>query len=321
MKRIGVIDFDTSHVAAFVSRLNHVGVEEDQWVEGARVVVGCPGESIIFPERIAQETAKVQKLGLELVGTPQEMLKHNLDAVFIESNSGMQHLGRAKFFLEHKLPLFVDKPFACSAADAEEMVSLAAKAGVPIFSASSLRYAPEVVALRGAATTADASFGCFSFGPAPTHEKNPGLFHYGIHAVEVLFAVMGPGCRWLTNVAAEQADVVTGHWRDGRIGTVRGQRPSSGYGLVTFAGKDSKHHSLGTRYGYRDLLKAIISMLETGTPPVPLGETIETIRFIEEARASAANHGNPRTMSSEKPPVQGSSTRRPARRRRFFGSE
>ena len=36
MLRLGIVDCDTSHVAAFTARLNHVDVPEDQWIEGAR---------------------------------------------------------------------------------------------------------------------------------------------------------------------------------------------------------------------------------------------------------------------------------------------
>lgn len=294
MKRIGVIDFDTSHVYQFVSRLNHVGIDKEQWVDGAQVVVGCPGKSEIYPQRILEETAKVQKLGLPLVDTPEEMLKFDLDAVFIESNSGLAHLERAKFFLQEKLPLFVDKPFACGTADAIAMFELADKAGVPIFSSSSLRYAPEVVALQQSAAAKNPTLGCLAFGPAPTDAKNPGLYHYGIHAVEMLFAAMGPGCQWLSNVASPQADVVTGVWKDGRLGTVRGIRPTAGYGMITFVDGAPTYHAVGTGVIYRELLKAIIGMLETGKPPVDPAETIEIIRFIELAAESDHNHGAPR---------------------------
>lgn len=294
--RIGIIDFDTSHAVAFVSRLNHVGIEESQWVDGARVVVGCPGKSLLFPERIAQETAKVAKLGLELVNTPEAMLKYRLDAVFVESNSGFAHLERARFFLGHKLPLFVDKPFACTSADARQMFALAEAAGVPIFSSSSLRYAPKVVAFKSSAAASNQNLGCITYGPAPTHERNPGLFHYGIHAVEMLFAIMGRGCQWLSNVSSARADVVSGHWADGRIGTVRGERPSGGYAFSTSVDGNVGHHQVTTRDLYQELLKQIIRMLQTGRAPVPAEETLEIVRFIEQAADSAANHGNPRLM-------------------------
>ena len=52
MIRLGIVDFDTSHVVEFTKRLNHVDVDKEQWVEGAKIVVGCPGESLLSPERI-----------------------------------------------------------------------------------------------------------------------------------------------------------------------------------------------------------------------------------------------------------------------------
>ena len=40
--------------------------------------------------------------------------------------------------------------------------------------------------------------GAMAYGPAPLRERNPGLYHYGIHAVELLCTLMGPGCRRVT---------------------------------------------------------------------------------------------------------------------------
>jgi hypothetical protein len=45
MIRLGLIDFDTSHAVEFTKRLNHVDIPEDQWVYGAKVILGVPGTS------------------------------------------------------------------------------------------------------------------------------------------------------------------------------------------------------------------------------------------------------------------------------------
>jgi virulence factor len=52
MIRVGLVDFDTSHVEAFTQRFNHLDVAESEWVDGAKVVAGCPVGSRIVPERI-----------------------------------------------------------------------------------------------------------------------------------------------------------------------------------------------------------------------------------------------------------------------------
>ncbi|MBX9653449.1 Gfo/Idh/MocA family oxidoreductase [bacterium] len=295
-KRIGIIDFDTSHAYQFAARLNHRGIGEDQWVDGAEIVVGCPGKSIIYPERIPQELAQIKKLELPIVETPEEMLKYNLDAVFIESNCGQQHLERAEFFLSHKLPVFVDKPFACSRKDAVRMFELADQAGVPLMSSSSLRYAPEIVAYKKKMERSETPcVAAITYGPAEQNPLNPGFFHYGIHAVEMLYALLGAGCESIACVSGKSGDMATGVWEDGRIGSVRGDRPDRGYGFVAFSQR-AEHFTVSTQYIYRELLKAIIQMLETGKSPIDPKETIELVTFIENAKASADNHGLTRPL-------------------------
>jgi virulence factor len=63
MLKLGILDFDTSHAVEFTRRFNHKEIAEDQWVDGAQVVIGCPGESKLSPERIPEYTAAMKKLG------------------------------------------------------------------------------------------------------------------------------------------------------------------------------------------------------------------------------------------------------------------
>src|ERR1700730_8869832 len=144
MIKLGILDFDTSHVVEFTRRLNHKEVPEDQWVHGARVVIACPGESKIMPERIPGYTKAMTKLGVPLVDKPEDMIG-KVDGMLIESQEGGVHLQRARPFLEAGIPCYVDKPFACSAADARKLVELAERKKVGLFSSSSLRYSPELV--------------------------------------------------------------------------------------------------------------------------------------------------------------------------------
>lgn len=290
MLKLGILDFDTSHAVEFTKRINHVGIAEAQWVEGAKVVIGCPGESKLSPERIPGYTEEMKKLGVPLVGKPADMIG-KVDAMLIEAVDGSVHLERARPFLEAGVPCYVDKPFACSVADARKLIELAAAKKLPIFSSSSLRYAPEVVEY-----VADENHGkvhgCVAYGPASEHERNPGLFHYGIHAVEILYTIMGPGCKRVTCTHEKGADVVTGQWADGRLATVRGNRAGPGtYGFTAFAEKGVKTSGVGTGVIYRELLKRVIETLATGKPAVDPAVTLEIVAFIEAAYKSGNNHG------------------------------
>ncbi|MEM2885857.1 MAG: Gfo/Idh/MocA family oxidoreductase, partial [Thermoproteota archaeon] len=145
MIRLGIVGLDTSHAGEFTKRFNHVGVEEEQWVDGAKVVAACAGESKIKSMEEIEAEAKImaERFGVELVNRPEDMLG-KIDAVLIESQEGSSHFTYAKPFIMQGMPKLVDKPFACSLAEAKAMSRLAVKKKAPLFSSSSLRYALEI---------------------------------------------------------------------------------------------------------------------------------------------------------------------------------
>ena len=290
MIRLGVLDFDTSHVVEFTKRMNHVGIKEDQWVDGAKVVIGCPGESKIMPERIPEYTKQMKEFGVPLVEKPAEMIG-KVDGMLIESQEGTPHYERAKPFLDAGIPCYIDKPFTCSVDHAHKIIELAEQKKVPVFSSSSLRYAPELVAFMKDEKKGKI-LGAMAYGPASEHERNPGLFHYGIHAVEILYTLMGPGCDRVSCVYEKGAEVTTGHWKDGRLASVRGIRAGAGaYGAIAFTDKGALPVPIGTAFIYRELCKKIVEMFATGKSPLDPRVTLEIVAFIEAARKSGMNHG------------------------------
>jgi len=293
MIKVGLVDFDTSHVVAFTQRLNHIDIDEEQWVEGAKVIIGCPGESKISPERIPGFTEKLKEYGVELVDKPEEMIG-KIDAVMVESVDGSVHYERALPFIEAGIPTFIDKPFTCSLDEAKKLAELASEKGVPLFSSSSLRYALEVQEVKAKGEEYGDVVGVDAYSPAPQHPRNPGLFHYGIHGVETLYALMGPGCEYVTCISDEGTDVVVGHWEDGKVGTVRGIRKgASGYGFSAFCQNRILHSQINTAYIYRELLKRVVEMFQTGKPPIDISESLEIVAFIEAALKSSQKGGEP----------------------------
>ena len=238
----------------------------------------------------------MKKLGVPLVEKPEEMIG-KVDAMLIEAVDGTVHLERARPFLEAGLPCFIDKPFTCSVADGRKLIALAAKKNVPIFSSSSLRYAPEVVAFTQD-KTAGKLIGCTVYSPAslsPVAGRNDGLFHYGIHGVEVLYTLMGPGCQRVTCVHERGTDVVTGTWKDGRVATLRGIRDgAAAYGFTAFSEKGVKSVTIKTDVIYRELCKKIVETFERKASVLDPAITLEIVAFMAAANASGDNHGTRR---------------------------
>lgn len=298
MFRLGIVDFDSSHSIEFTRRFNHVGLSADQYVDGARVVAGWPGTSEMAPERIEYFAPQVAACGVELVDSPAALLG-KIDGVLILSLCGSAHLGRVRPFLEAGVPSFVDKPFACGADDAEEMLRLSARTGTPLFHASALRFAEEVASLKSEASRHGTLQGLMSYGPAWRVDANPGLLHYGIHAVEVLYALLGPGCESVVAVHTDVADLVSGRWRDGRLGTVRGGRAgATAYGVLAFCEQGVIRKHVSTVYAYRNLCRTIVDFFTTRIAPVSHAEILEVTQFVLAALESERRGGGPVQLES-----------------------
>ena len=292
--KVGMIGLDTSHVTAFTKLLNDKS--DPNHVPGARVVAAFKGGSADVESsrtRIDRFTAELKdKWGVEIVGSIEELCK-KVDAVLLESVDGRPHLNQVRPVFAAKKRVFIDKPFSASYADAREIVRLSRGSGTPFFSSSSLRFASDLQAMKRDEKLG-AMLGAFTYGPAPTEPHHPDLFWYGIHAVEMLYTLMGPGCESVTRVNTNGADVVIGKWKDGRVGTMRGIRDGKqDYGAVAFGAKSNLATPIPMKSDYRDLLVEVVKFFQTGAPPVPPEETLEMMAFMEAADLSKAKGGAP----------------------------
>jgi predicted dehydrogenase len=292
--KVGMIGLDTSHVTAFTKLLNDKS--DPNHVPGARVVAAFKGGSPDVESsraRIDKFTAELKdKWGVEITGSIEELCK-KVDVVLLESVDGRPHLNQVRPVFAAKKRVFIDKPFAAGYADAREIARLSRESGTPFFSSSSLRFANDLQAMKRDEKLGSL-LGAFTYGPAPTEPHHPDLFWYGIHAVEMLYTLMAPGCESVTRVHANGADVVIGKWKDGRIGTMRGIREGKqDYGAVAFGAKANLATPASMKVDYRNLLVEIVKFFQTGAPPVPPEETLEIMAFMEAAELSKARGGAP----------------------------
>lgn len=216
-----------------------------------------------------------------------------MDVVLLETNDGRRHLEQALPVLKAGKRLFIDKPMAASLSDAMAIFNAAEQYGIPVFSASSLRYIQGMDEVKKGAV--GKVLGAETYSPASLEETHPDLFWYGIHGVESLFTAMGTGCKTVTRAFTPGADVVVGIWDDKRIGTFRGIREGkTGYGGCIYGEKGIK--PLGSYNGYNPLLEDIVKYFETGAIPVQPEETLEILAFMEAADESKKSGGKPVSM-------------------------
>jgi hypothetical protein len=287
--RLGIIGTDTSHVIAFTKLLNDAS--SPGHVPGARVVAAFKGGSKDLPDSYKRVDKFAEELrtrwNIEFVpGIPS--LCRKVDGVMIESVDGRQHLEQVKQVLACGKPLWIDKPLASSLEDAREIGRLAKEAGVPWFSTSALRYGKNVESMK----FADAS-GVVAWGAGPLGSDQLDLAYYAIHAVELLYAVLGAGCEEVSRMHTDGADVILGKWKGGRTGEVRAVRPDSEYGVLVFRAGGKVDVAPKLDDGYRPLVAEIVKFFETKQPPVRNAETLEVIEFMDAAQRSMTQGGKP----------------------------
>jgi predicted dehydrogenase len=294
--KAGIIGLDTSHVIAFTKVLNDPKATGD--LADVKVVAAFPGGSDDIPsshDRVQGYTEDLRKQGIEICDSIPDLLK-KVDVVLLESVDGRPHLEQVKPVFAAGKPVFIDKPFAGTLADAVQIFRLAKKHNVPCFSASSLRFGAGPQKMRNDSPVGKV-LGCDAYSPCSLEPHHPDLFWYGVHGVEMLFTIMGPGCESVTRVHTDGTDLVVGVWKDGRIGTFRGLRTGSqGYGATVYGEKAVA--PAGGYDGYEPLVVEICKFFKSGKPPVDAQETLEMFAFMEAADESKRQGGAPVTIES-----------------------
>lgn len=285
--RLGIIGTDTSHSPAFARVLNNSS--DPNHVPGARIEAAWKGGSPDIEEsakRVDKFSAELKdKWGVKFVDSIPQLCQES-DGLLLESIDGRAHLDQFRQAAQCGKPIFIDKPLASTLADAREIARLAHSKGIPWFSASSLRFSP-IAELRSADVT-----GAMVWAPGPLEKHHAlDLSWYGIHGVEMLYTILGTGCVEVSRVSAPDADVVTGKWRDGRVGTVHLQRPYARYGGIAYLKNQKVNAMPDIAFNYADLVREIVKFMETKTPPVANEETLEMFAFMDAAQRSVAQNG------------------------------
>jgi hypothetical protein len=292
--KVGMIGLDTSHVIVFTKLLNDPKATRE--MAGVKVVAAYPGGSDDLPisrDRVKGFTDQLRGMGVEIVGSIEALLP-KVDVVMLESVDGRPHLKQATPVILAGKPLFIDKPAAASLADVIAIFRLAKQHNVPVFSCSSNRFGSQIQAVKRGQTKIGPIRGCDIYGPCQSIPHHPTLYFYGIHGVEMLYALLGPGCVSVTCVETPLALEVVGIWKDGRVGTYRGIRPNGG--AAEFGGTVLGEKAVTTVHEGGEnaaLMRELVKFFRTGTPPVSAEETIEIFAFMDAAEQSRRQGGRP----------------------------
>jgi predicted dehydrogenase len=206
----------------------------------------------------------------------------DVDAVILIDDGSGRQWQYAEYPLRQGVPVFCDKPLAMTAREAKQVADLAAATGTPLMSASSLRFVPDVVGLRQRIQEIGPIKLAVATGPGE-------LIYYGIHALSMVYSVLGGGVQAAHHVGQPGRHMVRLRYENDLetllLITQREQFPM-GYQLQLYgqAGSLQVVPDLNDLYVY--LLQAFIDYLATGQEPFPIAQEVELIAALEAGEQS-----------------------------------
>ena len=228
----------------------------------------------------AQRLAEVCHIP-QVCDTPEDCCSDVDGVVIVDDGSGEQW----KYAIEplkQGIPTYCDKPLAMTASEARQVADVVRETGTPFLSASSLRFVPDIVALKKELPELG------NVHLATTICGNE-LVYYGIHALSMYYGVFGGGAVSCVNVGQPGRNIVRVRFKNGcSLVLMVGEKEymQAGYQINVYGtrGWRSLNPNLENLYYY--LQEQFIQMLKTGKEPVPVEEEVEVIAVLEAGKRS-----------------------------------
>ena len=212
------------------------------------------------------------------VREPHDMISE-VDGVLIARDDWQSHRSLAMPFLEAGVPVFLDKPLSLDDSDLQAFRPhlLAGR----LMSCSGYRFAPELDALRAAATTAPAPLALTGVGPRAWDR-------YAVHLVEPLLTLTSARPVGIVNLHGEH-DSAAIELSDGAVITIHclgDQAP--GFALNITSATTRHDIVLADRFtAFRRLLATFAGMVDTNEPAIDPDDTL-TVMEVLMARHNAS---------------------------------
>jgi hypothetical protein len=210
-----------------------------------------------------------------IVSAPTDVIGH-VDAVIISTDDGFDHVRRARPFVEAGLPVFIDKPLATSVEELRTFISWQ-NAGAKLLSSSGLRYSPQLARCL-AELPALGELRWLSGVTTKTWER------YGIHLLEPLFCVTGPGFTSIRLESQPGFEIAHLQHRSGVQVTLPVIYDGGGsFGTMQLcgtAGQQTVKFGNTTYLNFRGQMLAYIDFIRSGRAAYPFSETVELMTIL-----------------------------------------
>lgn len=281
MYRIGCVGIDTSHPTAFINVMREAQLDM--------------AYSAVFNDGFrsdAEVAVFMEKAGLKTRCKTLEELVDQVDIGFIHDCNWDRHLDLAAPFIAAKKPVFIDKPIVGSLADCLRIEALAAN-GAVMLGGSSLRYAYEMVELRETLAAAGEQ-PMTVYGTCGVDE-----FNYGIHIVEAIHGLLGPGAQCVTylgQTAGKEAPIEQFliEWNSNTRAIYQIQTgPWQPNHVIVQTQKNVHYRAIDITKVYDALLRRIEGFLKGAPAPTAMPVLTEAVRICLAGKKSKEREGLP----------------------------
>lgn len=273
---IGIIGAENSHAAAIAECIN-----VKKRIQGVHVNY-IWGETKEF----AEKTAKIGQIS-NIVSKPSEMLD-KVDAVVVDHRDAKYHLTAALPFIKKGLPVFIDKPFCCNAAEGRKFFKKAQnyKAAVTSFGVMPLQK-NFIQFLKKIKKIGKIHSGTF-YGPCDINSKYGGVFFYGIHQVEMALIAFGYDVEKVcVNVNRKNA-LCQLIYKDDKIVSLNLINSGCSYFAISAVGdKGTINYNIPfDKDMYLPGIKRFTKMFKEGLEPLSIKEILRPIEILEAMKRS-----------------------------------
>ena len=274
------------HGTAFAATFNGFDpaeVAKHQWtfVRASKRIPDCKVVKVWDKDRAwAQRLAKACDIP-NVCHTPEDC-SQGVDAVIIIDDGSGAQSKYAFHPLSKGIPTFCDKPLAMTAKEAHKVVQAARKKRGKFMSASSLRFVPDIVKLRDNVH----KLGGVHLAQAICGNE---LVYYGIHALSMVYAILGGGAISAVNVGQPGLNTVRIRFREHLdVVLMVGERDwmRAGYQVSIFGKKGWETVKPNLKDLYYYLLQEFISYVGNGREPYPMEQEVELIAALEAGKRS-----------------------------------
>ncbi|MCY3800720.1 MAG: Gfo/Idh/MocA family oxidoreductase [Chloroflexi bacterium] len=285
--RIAVLhEADGYHAAAFCTIFN--GGPRRHEFEDRDLPVIPPGARVtaVWDKNPAAAETLANTHKVDHVLSDLQDLPKFADAAVLTSGWDQYHHLIADDLIDLGVPFYVDKPLAPTLERATEIVNRAAERGVPMFSASAVRYGRELLEILPAIRDEGGIQYLVAASPMGT------IVFYGVHAVELAVMTMGAGAKVSYAGDRDKAHQIMLDWDDSRTAVILVDHRVKKITLDIHTAESARQIEISDEwYYYTDLMKHFVDMALTGEPPFPPEETIEIFRCLDEARIASGTTG------------------------------